>query len=226
MKSTLIVFTLFLIGTANAMILDNFTVPYSKTINSGTWVDYQTDEDIYTGERDVAMRILGALSGPFTYTIGNGQVTLSTENAERAFAYLEYDGVGDEVNNTGAGRELIRNPRPDLHFPEGTNRVRFHVESYNGPGVFVVGARLIQNGVEMFSVSRNPSGSGPMVVDVPFHPDAFAMCNTLEIRMGVPDVNSTLVINSIELVPEPSTGLALGGGAALMLARRRRKGLR
>ncbi|HMS55961.1 MAG TPA: hypothetical protein PKA27_11230 [Fimbriimonadaceae bacterium] len=222
MKSTLIILALTLNGTAHAMILDNFTVPYSNTITSGTWVDYQTDEEIYTGERDVAMRILGATGG-FTYTIGNGRVTLSTQGAGRAFAYMEYDGIGDEVNNTGPGRELIRNPRPDLHFPEGTTRVRFHIESFTGTGVFEVGARLIQNGTALFSVGRNSSEAGVSVIDVPFHPDAFAVCNTIEIRFGLQNPNSTLVISTVELVPELNTLTGVLGAGALFGVRRLRK---
>lgn len=225
MKSTLTVFTLFLIGTANAMILDNFTVPYSRTINTGSWVDYQTDDEIYTGERDVSLRILSATNGAAHLTIGEGEVTLSTENAQRAFGYLEYDGIGDEVNNTGAGRLLIPNPRSDLHFPEGTDRARFHIESVNAPDIFVLGVRLFQNGVEMFSLATNPnaSGGGPRVVDVQLSPQAFAMCNTVQFRFALPDPNSSLVISKIELVPEPNGAMLLAGGAAVLGLSRHRK---
>jgi len=220
MKTTLTLLAAFTTVSANAMILDNFSVPYARTINSGSWVDYQTDADIYTGERDVALKILGT-EGAAHYTIGEGKITLATEGAERTFAYLEYDGVGDEVGNIGPGHDLIRNPRSDLHFPEGTRLVRFHVQSVSTPRIYVLGARLFQNGTEMFSVFRNPSEAG--IVDIPFAPSAFSICNTIELRVGLIDPNSSVVINKVELVPEPGSGLFYATGAALVGFGRRRK---
>ncbi|HMS55682.1 MAG TPA: PEP-CTERM sorting domain-containing protein [Fimbriimonadaceae bacterium] len=201
---------------SQALLLDNFTVPYSRTINSGSWVDFQTDPTLYTGERDVELTWLRNSTGHIALEIGQGQLSLSIAAGVSAGVLLEYDGVGDEVNNTGDNRHLVHRSNAGNAFPEGTRFVRFHVLSVSAPGT--LGARLYQNGTNLFSNSRNPAVGGSQIVDVPFSLGAFAQCDALELYVS--GTGTQIVLSHVELVPEPSTLLALSASATLLLRRK------
>lgn len=204
---------------SQALLLDNFTVPYSKTINSGSWVDFQTDETLYTGERDVELTWLRNNIGPIALEIGQGQLSLSLEAGVTAGVLLEYDGVGDEANNTGENRHLIHRPNIGNAFPEGTRIVRFHVQSVTSASSSL-GVVLYKDGIAEFINSRNPVVGGTQIVDVPFHPTAFAQCDAL--MLTVSGTGTQITLNSVELVPEPSTLLVVGASAALLMRRKSR----
>ncbi|HMS55680.1 MAG TPA: PEP-CTERM sorting domain-containing protein [Fimbriimonadaceae bacterium] len=203
---------------SQALLLDNFTVPYSRTINSGSWVDFQTDPTLYTGERDVELHWLRNSTGPIALEVGQGQLSLSLSAGVTAGVFLEYDGIGDEVNNIGENRLLIHRPNTGNAFPDGTRIVRFHVLSVTSASS-TLGVVLYKNGVAEFINSRNPVVGGSQVVDVPFSPGAFAQCDA--IKLTVSGTGTQIVLSHVELVPEPATLLALGAGAALLLRSKR-----
>ena len=204
---------------SQAILLDDFTVPYSRTITSGSWVDYQTDASLYTGERDVETHWLRGVNGPVALEIGGGQLSLTLQPGVVAGAFLEYDGIGDEANNTGENRTLIHRPNTGNAFPEGTRIVRFHVLSASGPGT--LGAVLLRNGVIEYINSRNPVIGGPHIIDVPFSPGAFAQCDAMFLTVSA--TGSQIVLSHVELVPEPGGLLVVGAGAALLARRKGKK---
>lgn len=201
---------------SQALLLDNFTVPYSKTIHSGSWVDFQTDPTLYTGERDVELAHLRGPTGEVSAAIGSGNLVFRSAQGVGGAVFLQYDGIGDEALNTGQNRHLINRPNSGNTFPEGTRIVRFHVLSVTS-AESSLDVYLFKNGVHEFTNGRNPVVGGPQIVDVPFHPLAFAQSDSL--ALVVNGRGTEIVLSHVELVPEPDAMLALATLASPILVR-------
>lgn len=200
---------------SQAIVIDDFTVPYSRTISTGTWVDYQTDPTLFTGERDVQMEMLMQSSGQAQLSIGGGQLSLLNGAAARSYVQLEYDGIGDEIGNTGEGRVLQHRNNAPNSFPAGTNRVRFFVLSNTANITFEVS--LYREGVELFHNGRTRSAEADYFVDVPFSASAFARCDAIILGIYQPALGGQTTLSRVELVPEVSP-LAIFGAAGIFLA--------
>lgn len=209
-------------AVSQAIVLDPFTVPYQKGLRTGSWVDFQTDAGIFSGERDVRIRATRDFSegSEGSVTIGDGRWIVSNGSGGRASVVLQYDGVGDEVGNTGAGRELVTGDPGLSPFPTGTSRVRFHVQRTEALSDF--GVILYQNGIEQAALSRNAGAGVNFTVDVPLPPSLFARCDAIAVYAGISQSNASVVVTQVELVPEASGALSLIGGLfGLTLLRRR-----
>ena len=198
---------------SQAIVIDDFTVPYSRTISSGTWVDYQTDPTLFTGERDVQMEIQMDSSGSSTLSVGNGMLSLVNDPLARSNIRLQYDGIGDEIGNTGQGKVLRDATNPTNPFPQGANKVRFHVESNNLQ--IVVGFQLLAGGVVQFINSRTVLAGGYKIVDVPLSPSAFARCDSIIVQVIASRQGANAYLSRIEVVPEPIGGTGLAAGVVL-----------
>lgn len=206
---------------SQAIVIDDFTVPYTRTISEGTWVDYQTDASLFTGERDVMTEIPMLSAGDATVTIGNGRMSLTNTPQSRLWAYLQYDGIGDEAGNTGADRELTYATNPGHPFPDGARTIRFHVES----SVLdtVVGVQLVRQGEVLYTNSRTVTAGGPRVLDIVAAPSIFEECDSMTVRVLATRLGASVTLTKIEVVPEVNPGLILTAGALAVGLRARRK---
>lgn len=220
MRRFLVLACLAVATVSQAIVIDDFTVPYTRTISTGTWVDYQTDPTLFTGERDVQMEILMDSSGPAELTIGNGMLTLVNSQLSRSTCFLQYDGVGDEINNTGEGKELISSSNPTNPFPAGATKVRTFVESSVLQTTIAV--QLLRAGVVENQSSRTVLAGGPRVIDMDFHPAIMARCDSILFYAYVARQGSAISISRIEVVAEPHSGLLLAGGTLVAMGLRRR----
>ena len=206
---------------SQAIVIDDFNIPYSRTISTGTWVDYQTDPTLFTGERDVQFEALLGSGGSPSVEIGQGQLTVTNGPQGRSWVQLEYDGVGDEEGNTGPGRTLRHASNPTHSFPEGTSKIRFFVASCNMR--FTVGMSLVQNGIPLYHNSRTVDPGVDQVVDVPLSTQAFAECDAIILDVYVSRPGAEVTLTSVALVPEASSLIGVASGLALLSAGRLRK---
>lgn len=203
------------------MIIDNFTIPYSKTISSGTFVDYQTDASLLSGERDVETEILSNTGGGAAHlAIGGGQISLRNDAGVGSMVRLEYDGVGDEVNNTGAGRTLIHAFNPNNPFPIGASRVVVHVDRLLG-GPMEVAVHLYKDGVRTFQYGRNPAPGENFTINFNIFPANLRECDAMQVYFYLPLPLQEIAVSKVEIVPEGNTALFLLAGGLAVGARKR-----
>lgn len=209
---------------AQATLIDGFTVPYTRTLSSGSYVDFQQDPSLFVGERDVQMDILSNSSGGQAHLeVGNGRFSLTNDAGVGSYVRFQYDLLGDEVGNTGPGRSLNYSTNPVNPFPPGADRVLFHLESVNA--VIGLGVELYSGGVLQFQSGENPPIMGNQVVTVQLHHTNFEQCDSIVVSMYLPNADSDVVLTKVELVPEPGTGLSLVALSFLFgLQKKRRSG--
>ncbi|HMS54408.1 MAG TPA: hypothetical protein PKA27_03320 [Fimbriimonadaceae bacterium] len=200
----------------HAMIIDNFTVPYSKTLTSGTFVDYQTDASLLSGERDVETEILSNSGGGAAHlAIGGGQISLRNDAGVGSMVRLEYDGVGDEINNTGPGRSLIHAFNPNNPFPLGSSRVVVHVDRLVGAPMEVA-VHLYRDGVRTFQYGRNPSPGENFTINFNIFPANLRECDSMQVYFYLPLPLQEIVVSKVEIVPEGNSALFLLTGGIVL----------
>lgn len=207
---------------SQALIIDDFTVPYTRTISTGTWVDFQTDPTLFTGERDVQVGIQEGFTGDTTLTIGNGLLTIVNGPATRYSARLQYDGIGDEVGNIGPNKTLINSTGPENPFPEGARTIRFHVASCEVGAT--VGVEILQQGVVQFNTSRTVLAGGPRIIDIPVHPAIMPRSDSVILRAVTSSQSASLSLSKVEVVPELGSGLMMAAGTLGLLAAAKKGG--
>ncbi len=203
---------------SQAIVIDDFTVPYTRTISEGTWVDYQTDPTIYSGERDVQMEMQMLSEGESMLTIGGGAFAVTNGPAARTYVELEYDGVGDEVGNTGAGKRLNHHTNLGNRFPEGSRRALFHISECNLR--ITIGLALWKEGVELFRTTRLVDPGTNLIAEVPLPATAFAQCDSVVLSVLAGRPSTHVIMSRIEIVPEPATFLGLAAGVVALGIRR------
>ena len=219
----LIVAGLVAAGASANVIIDDFSLAYSKTITSGSWVDYQSGAFLGgSGERDIEMRVLSnplqqqldlTITGSQLSIVSNGFQTLSRIS-------LQYDGFDDEAGNTGqnrlltdsefTGSKLAGNDKLVVKFLDNDLPVNVKAIVRNSGGI-------IQ---QISQVRAAGAGAGDMVFDFGFAnlQDARSVTFVFEA-----DRSGDFAIEGIEAVPEPATMVALGAGALALIRRRRSK---
>ena len=221
MKRTIFILALPLIGAqANAAIVDNFTVAYANSLQSGTWVDFQAG-GMLGGERDVQLEVL---NNPFNTFCdldinGAGMAISSQGFGMTSNVYLQYDRTGDEAGNTGAGK-FLTNGGTGVALLGGFNdtlRIGF---IGNDLDVNVKAVARLSGAIIGSNSALRPGGSGVGTLDIAMSPAVLASADSLTFVFSGA-TNADFAISKIETVPEPLSLAVLGLGAALAVRRRR-----
>ena len=223
MKRAAIIFAGALVSAANAaVIIDDFSVPYSKSITSGSNVDYQSGAFLGgLGERDVEMRVWSnPLGQSMDLTITGRQLAIVSNGFSlRSKLTLQYDNDGDEAGNTGANHLLNTSAFGASHFA-GNDTIQVRMLGNDLPINVKMTLRDGAGGViSQIVQSKLGGGAG----NVNFNAGAAAMLAARSLTLEFEaETSGDFAIEEIAAVPEPATMAALGLGAAAMLRRRRK----
>lgn len=208
-------------GAANAIVIDDFTSgPYFNTIIGGDYVEFQGGT-MATGERDVQQTVLANPLGQFfdLAITGTGLAITSAGFGLDGFVILQYDLIGDEAGNTGAGKTLTYVPGV-LALNDGCDTIRINWLGNDLAVEYAVQLRFADNSTVVNGGVR-AGGQGAGFTDVAFTAAQLAAARAISFGFhGVPSADYG--ITSLECVPEPASMAALGLGAAALVARRRR----
>lgn len=205
---------------ARAVVVDDFSNAYVNSVQSGTWVDFQTGS-MLTGERDVMFDVVSnafnvfadlSIDGAGTAVFGNG-FGVSTR------FMLQYDGLNDEAANTGPGTSLINagSGSPILTGFNDSVRVSF---IGNDLDVKVTAVARLNGAVLESNSALRAAGGGAGNLDIALSSANLAAADSLTLVFeGAPSAD--FAISEVSTVPEPATIIALGAGL-VALARRRR----
>lgn len=221
MKNLIWVAALAAVAGARAeVIIDDFSVPYAKTITSGSNVDEMSGA-VLGGARDVEMRVSSnplqqqydlTITGQQLAVVSNGFGVLSTLK-------LQYDGV-DEAGNTGVNK-LLRNSAGPAGLLQGNNVIRVRFLG-NDLDLNVKAVLRTSGSVIAQQEAVRSAGSGIGNLDFAFSGGDAAAADSLTLEFS--SVRSgDYAVEGIEAVPEPASMIAIGTGLAALAARRRRK---
>lgn len=221
MRNIALILGIGVVAGANAqIIIDDFSVPYSRTIKSGTRVDAQGGAFL-SGERDIEMRVF---SNPFNQdydvTITGGQLAVISQGfGTLAKLSLQYDCPGDETPGTNVS--LNNNANTANLLGNGVNNT-FRVKFLDNDLPVQVICTLRNNGAIVASHSATRAAlAGPGNLDFTFAPGDVATSGSITFEF-LADRSGDFALEGIEAVPEPATMVALGLGAAAMLRRRKK----
>lgn len=217
-KITLLIAGLSVITVSQAQdIIDDFSIPYSSTVISGS-VSATQAGTMLSGERDVRVRVINnPIAGQAArVTITGSQLSvISNDFLVRSTLELQYDKVGDETpgvnvqlnNGAGTANLLGGNTQVDVRFLQ------------NDLDVDIL-ATLRNQGSIIAQISRTRAGgSGQGTESFNFGPIA-AQADSLTFTFGA-QPSGDFALEGIEAVPEPATMTVLGLGLAAMMRRRR-----
>lgn len=222
MRKFLVLAAVVVSGVAQANVtIDNFTTAYFDTIIGGTSVQFQQGAGIIGGERDVELNVLANPLNQFLdIAIAGGLTVISNGFGVQSKVSLQYDGLNDEVGNTGPGKVLTNAGGAPLGigfcnavrvgFIGNDLKVNIQVEARLAGVVIGVG-----NGMRA-------AGQGVGFEDIAMAPAALAAADSLTFRFQA-DPSGDFAISGLECVPEPASMAALGLGFAALVARRRSK---
>lgn len=223
MRKFLVLAAVVVSGVAQANVtIDNFTTAYFDTIIGGTSVQFQQGAGIIGGERDVELNVLANPLNQFLdIAIAGGLTVISNGFGVQSTVSLQYDGLNDEVGNTGPGKVLTNagNGAPlgvgfcnavRIGFIGNDLKVNITVEARNAGAIIGVG-----NGMRA-------AGQGAGFEDIAMAPAVLAAADSLTFRFTA-DPSGDFAISGLECVPEPASMAALGLGFAALVARRRSK---
>jgi hypothetical protein len=206
---------------AQAVLIDDFSVPCSNSILGSSWVGAQTGT-MLSGERDVQLSIsANPLNQFFDLDVpASGLLIVSNGFMSEGVATLQYDGVGDEVGNLGAGKILSYGGSGSPILGGSNDRIRIKFIGNDLDVKVTATSRLNGNILDSASATRS-AGSGAGFLDLFVSSSALAAMDslTLEFR-GAPSADFAL--GSVEAVPEPTSTLVVVAGIwSLIFARRK-----
>ncbi len=222
MKKALVLGLICAVGAANAqVIIDDFSVPYTKTIVSGSNVDAMSGA-VLSGERDVEMRVV---SNPFgqDYDLritGSQLAVISTGFGVLSTLKLQYDGNGDEAGNTGVNKLLTNSGASASGILAGNNNIQ--VRFLGNDQQLTVSAVLRKDGGIIGQIDKvRAAAAGIGSESFIFTSAQAAQADSLTFVISS-DRSGDYAIEGIEAVPEPATMTAIAAGLAALAARRRR----
>jgi len=208
---------------APAIVIDDFTTgPVTHSMTSGSVILQQLGS-MAGGQRDLLLTVLtNSVTQQLQQTIGSGMSITSSGTLLTARIGLDYDGVDAEnpIGSTfNAGLPGI-NPSLDI---SGQTWLRFNFLANDR--TLNLQAELTGSGTSTAAVSVAGNQDTPFTVDIPladFNGTAnFATIHRMTFYFNT-SPSGDFALGSIEVVPEPSSLLAVGVGMMLLL--RRRKG--
>lgn len=222
-KLSILPFIAFSATPAQALVVDGFDVAYSQAVSTGTYVDTQDDPSLFFGERDIGIEILSNTSGGSVHVdIAAGRITIRNDEGVGSYVKLQYDGVGEEAGNTGPGHTLIAGILPTGTFWEGKNHSSaFFVDDAQYTGFISLRTVVFLDGVLRWESSDNPHMGGPQVVTNALGWGPMRRGNAINLEFYMPNGGSTITVDHIDLVPEPSAFVLPGFLLALYGIRRK-----
>lgn len=243
MRTLLLTFA-FAASTASATLLDSFSIAdqpndvfFSGFDNGGKSFTASYNATCVGGERDLEFfqsqntalpgpRFMGAwddFAGGWRF----GASGNATPSPTDGYAILQYDGAGDEDGNLGLNRHLRNGGSGNSLFNGADGGIRiWYRQIYDDRGIPIT-VTLRRLGQVLASVTRTSTdGNNLHFTAFEFSPTDFGLADSLTIRFDIVSVggnsDQTLNIDRIDtIVPEPGTYLALGGGLAWLVTRRR-----
>lgn len=220
MKKFLILAGVVAAGSANAVLIDDFsTSQFVASVQGGNYVDAAAG-GVLSGERDVEVDVLANPVGQFADCfIDSNVLTYSNGFLTNSVLYLQYDVVGDTINGPGGNiNNLVGTPgllpgyndRVDLTWLGNDLDVDVFVVLRQGGAVIDVG-----NATRL-------AGSGAGVQSIGINAAAAAAADSLTVIFHARP-SGDFALSRMETVPEPASMAAIGLGFAGLIARRRRK---
>lgn len=217
-KITLLVAGLSVFTVSQAQdIIDDFSIPYSSTVISGSVSAVQTGS-MLSGERDVRVRVINnPIAGQAArVTITGSQLSvISNDFLVRSTLELQYDKLGDETpgvnvqlnNGAGTANLLGGNTQVDVRFLQ------------NDLAVDVMATLRAQGSVIAQISKTRAAGSGQGAESFNFGAIA-AQADSITFTFGAAP-SGDFALEGLEAVPEPASMTALALGLAAMMRRRR-----
>lgn len=167
---------------------------------------------------------------PYYYRVGAVNGGAGTSHRGEAVVRLQYDGVSDEIGNTGFGTRLNNTGSGGMLFDGSEGGVRIWASGRNAPnggfdGGSLVRAILRRQGAVISSVSDT------LFAHPDFTPYSFAFSSQqltladsltfeIQIRSGGNTADAFFLSHIDTIVPEPGSLVAIGMGLCIMLRRR------
>ncbi len=208
-------------ASASAIVLDDFSTGnnnYSITAGSVLGFDSGT---MVGGDRALLLSVTANQYGlGFFGDIADGVLSFNSQSGVDAlgiFGYgYEFDGTGGALDDLELDLSGLTAFQLNIISRDAPTLVRLALRSSSGDGAF-------------HHVDVNLTGTSintPETVTFNFADFAagidFSDIDQIEVLLDM-DIAGDIAVTSFEAVPEPATMLALGAGAALLAARRRRK---
>lgn len=210
-------------SAANAIIIDDFTVPMSVSIQSGSWVSTQLGAaaNIIGTERDVEQVVLANPLGQYmdVTCYGAGLSVVSNGFLTDSEVTFQYDGAGDEAGNTGPGTLLTNAGAGGPLLAAGADRIRVNFLG-NDLHVKIEATLRLAGSIIDSGIAHRAAMSGAGYEEILLNPASMAIADSISIKFKA-DPSGDFALKSIEAVPEPASMLALGLGIAGAVARRR-----
>ncbi|MBS1724210.1 MAG: hypothetical protein JSS66_14805 [Armatimonadetes bacterium] len=204
MKIPLILFAALAGVGARAALIDDFSVSYFNSVQTGTWVDFQSGT-MLSGERDVMFDVLSNPLGQFSdFDVdGLGHAIFSNGFGTSSNISLQYDGINDEAANTGPGKTLTNGGTGNALLSGFNDTLRVAFLDNDHDVMVTAVARLNGNVIGSNSATRF-ANSGIGNLDIAMNPNVLASADSLTFVFNGTS-SSDYAISKIESVPEPAS---------------------